>query len=114
MKIVRSLLAAAAVLGAAWTLAAQGGQPPAPVYLDPSQPLDRRVDDLLSRLTLAEKASLLGTGAPAIDRLKIQNLLNRQHYANPILDPTSTDFGQVRSVSNAVMRFFTFNATVRF
>jgi beta-glucosidase len=40
-------------------------------YLDPAQPLDRRVDDLLSRLTLAEKASLLGTTAPGIDRLKI-------------------------------------------
>jgi beta-glucosidase len=42
-----------------------------PPYLDPAQPLDRRVDDLISRLTLAEKASLLGTTAPAIDRLKI-------------------------------------------
>ena len=42
-----------------------------PVYLDPSQPIDRRVDDLISKLTLAEKGSLLGTGAPAIERLKV-------------------------------------------
>jgi beta-glucosidase len=42
-----------------------------PVYLDPSQPMDRRVDDLIQRLTPDEKTSLLSTTAPAIDRLKI-------------------------------------------
>src|SRR5437660_3747399 len=42
-----------------------------PVYLDPSQPIARRVDDLIARLTLEEKTSLLSTTAPAIDRLKI-------------------------------------------
>src|ERR1035437_5135773 len=42
-----------------------------PVYLDPSQAIEKRVDDLVSRLTLAEKASLLCTTAPAIERLKI-------------------------------------------
>jgi hypothetical protein len=42
-------------------------------------------------------------------RVDIQNLLNRQHYGNPNLNPTSTNFGQVRSVTNAVMRFITFN-----
>jgi hypothetical protein len=47
-------------------------------------------------------------------RLDIQNLLNRQHYANPDLNPTSTTFGQVRAVNNNVMRFITFNGTFRF
>lgn len=47
-------------------------------------------------------------------RVDMQNLLNRQHYSNPNLDPTSTNFGQVRSVTNDVMRFFTFNSTFRF
>jgi beta-glucosidase len=42
-----------------------------PVYLDPTQPLEKRVDDLIPRLTLEEKASLLCTRAPAIERLKI-------------------------------------------
>jgi beta-glucosidase len=42
-----------------------------PVYLDPSQPIDKRVDDLIPRLSLEEKASLLCTRAPAIERLKI-------------------------------------------
>jgi hypothetical protein len=47
-------------------------------------------------------------------RLDMQNLLNRQHYGNPNLDPTSTNFGQIRTVNNTVMRFFTFNITTRF
>jgi beta-glucosidase len=42
-----------------------------PIYLNPSQALDARVDDLLHRLTLEEKTSLLSTTAPGIDRLKI-------------------------------------------
>ena len=42
-----------------------------PIYLDPSQPIDKRVDDLIPRLTLEEKASFLCTTAPAIERLKI-------------------------------------------
>jgi hypothetical protein len=47
-------------------------------------------------------------------RADVQNLLNRQHYANPNLNPTSTEFGQVRAVNNTVMRFITFNTTLRF
>src|ERR1700675_3911309 len=42
-----------------------------PVYLDPSQPMEKRVDDLIQRLTPDEKTSLLSTTAPAIERLKI-------------------------------------------
>jgi len=41
------------------------------VYLDPTQPIDRRVDDLIHQLTPSEKTSLLSTTAPDIDRLKI-------------------------------------------
>jgi beta-glucosidase len=41
------------------------------VYLDPTQPIDKRVDDLIHQLTQAEKTSLLSTTAPAIDRLKV-------------------------------------------
>jgi carboxypeptidase family protein len=47
-------------------------------------------------------------------RVDMQNLLNRQHYANPELNPTSTNFGQVTQVNNNVMRFITFNSTFRF
>ncbi len=41
------------------------------LYLDPGQPLEKRVDDLLQRLTPGEKTSLLSTTAPAIERLKV-------------------------------------------
>jgi beta-glucosidase len=44
---------------------------PAPLYLDPSQPVDKRVDDLISRMTLEEKATELDHKAPAIARLQI-------------------------------------------
>jgi beta-glucosidase len=40
-------------------------------YKDPQQPLDKRVDDLLSRMTLEEQASQLLSASPAIDRLGV-------------------------------------------
>ena len=43
----------------------------AQVWRDPSQPVQRRVDDLASRLTLAEKAAQMQDAAPAIPRLGI-------------------------------------------
>src|SRR5512141_508045 len=41
------------------------------VYQDANRPLEERVRDLVGRLTLAEKASLLIDKAPAIERLGI-------------------------------------------
>ena len=41
------------------------------VYLDPSQPIDVRVDDLIKQMTLEEKASQLVNQARAIPRLKV-------------------------------------------
>jgi len=41
------------------------------VYLDPSQPIDVRVDDLVGRMTLEEKASQLVNQARAIPRLQV-------------------------------------------
>src|SRR6266568_3926026 len=58
-----------AVLALATFQAAAGAQQP--IYLDPSQPIDKRVADLLPRLSLKEKTSLLSTTAPAIERLRI-------------------------------------------
>jgi beta-glucosidase len=43
----------------------------APVYLDASQPLEVRVNDLISRMTLEEKASQLVNQARAIPRLQV-------------------------------------------
>src|SRR5512133_3262583 len=46
-------------------------EPAQPIYLDPSQPRAARVRDLISRLTLAEKISLMPNNARAIPRLGI-------------------------------------------
>lgn len=49
------------------TLAAQ-----APVlYLDPHAPMDKRVDDLMSRMSMEEKISQLTNDSPAIDHLQV-------------------------------------------
>lgn len=42
-----------------------------PLYMDPSQPVDVRVNDLISRMTLEEKASQLVNQARAIPRLHV-------------------------------------------
>ena len=52
-------------------LAQDTGAAPNPAYLDPALPIDRRVDDLVSRMTLEEKASQLVNQARAIPRLQV-------------------------------------------
>jgi beta-glucosidase len=47
------------------------GQGTLPLYKDPSKPIEKRVDDLVSRMTLEEKVSQMMNGARAIDRLDI-------------------------------------------
>ena len=42
-----------------------------PLYLDPSQPIDLRVDDLIRRMTLEQKASQLVNQARAIPELQV-------------------------------------------
>src|SRR2546423_6423810 len=42
-----------------------------PAYKDTSLPIEKRVDDLVSRMTLAEKVSQMMNAAPAIKRLDI-------------------------------------------
>src|SRR5512142_232031 len=44
---------------------------PTPVYLDPSYPREERIRDLLSRLTLEEKISLMANEARGVPRLGI-------------------------------------------
>ena len=59
---------AALLIVTATTLMAQTA---APAYLDPSQPVDVRVNDLVGRMTLEEKASQLVNQARAIPRLQV-------------------------------------------
>src|SRR5690242_19057402 len=42
-----------------------------PLYLDPQQPIEKRVADLVGRMTLQEKVSQLGHTADAIPRLGV-------------------------------------------
>jgi len=46
------------------------------LFRDPGAPLERRVDDLVARLTLEEKIGLLGQVQPAIPRLGIKAFTN--------------------------------------
>lgn len=48
-----------------------GGQARMPPYKDPSLPIERRVDDLVSRMTLEEKVSQMMNTAKPIERLGI-------------------------------------------
>jgi beta-glucosidase len=51
--------------------ALSSGQTTPPLYKNPSLPIEKRVDDLVSRMTLAEKVSQMMNAAPAIERLGI-------------------------------------------
>src|SRR6186713_1731847 len=53
------------------TTAPSAAKAPPVLYTDANRPLETRVQDLVSRLTLPEKASLLIDKAPAIERLGI-------------------------------------------
>jgi beta-glucosidase len=68
-----SIRAAFLPLLAAALAQAQGAADP---FRDPSLPLERRVDDLVSRLTLDEKIGMLGQMQPAIPRLGIEEFTN--------------------------------------
>src|SRR5467141_5267691 len=46
-------------------------EPARPAYLDPSLPLEQRVNDLVSRMTLEEKVAQMQDVAPGIPRLSI-------------------------------------------
>jgi beta-glucosidase len=64
---MRTLLAAALVFVATTARA----QPQTPPYLNPDLPVARRVDDLVSRMTLEEKVSQMKDVAPGIPRLQV-------------------------------------------
>jgi beta-glucosidase len=59
--MVRWPLVAAMGLVLASAAAISGAQPATPIYKDPRQPIDARVNDLLSRMTLDEKVAQLET-----------------------------------------------------
>ena len=46
-------------------------QAPTPPYKNPALPIEKRVDDLVARMTLEEKVSQMMNGASAIERLDV-------------------------------------------
>lgn len=70
MRRVLALLALAAFASGGWFLASRSRSVPYP-FLDPSLPIERRLDDLLARLTLEEKIAQMTNSAPAVERLGI-------------------------------------------
>src|SRR5438477_7970548 len=57
--------------GAVLNLSVGHGQTSLPPYKNPSLHIEKRVDDLVSRMTLEEKVSQMMNAAPAIERLGI-------------------------------------------
>ena len=47
------------------------GAEPQPLYLDPAQPQEARIHDLIARMTLEEKASMMENTTPGVPRLGI-------------------------------------------
>jgi len=73
----------------------------------------------LSFLNMSLTRSIgVGGGRTAQLRVDAQNLLNRQHWQNPSaaqgMNPTSTNFGKVTTVTQNFMRFITFGFKVNF
>lgn len=68
MRACNLAVALAALVGALPAIQAQSAQPP---YLDPSQPVETRIADLVSRMTLEEKAAELNHLSSRNDRLHI-------------------------------------------
>jgi beta-glucosidase len=68
MKCKTLLIFFAAACACCISMAHADSQPP---YLDPTQPTDTRVDDLISRMTLEEKAAELDHKSSGIPRLQI-------------------------------------------
>jgi beta-glucosidase len=64
------LLSAAALLSATAVISLGVAQQ-SPLYQNPAAPLDKRVDDLISRMTVEEKISQLMSDSPAIDHLDV-------------------------------------------
>src|SRR5260370_32884515 len=57
--------------GAVLNLSIGSGRTSLPAYKNPSLPIEKRVEDLVSRMTLEEKVSQMMNVAPAIERLGI-------------------------------------------
>ena len=67
-----------------------------PRYLDPTVPIEQRIDDLLPRMTVAEKVSQISDdwGSAAIPRLKVPSLLKTEGLHSQSYSTGATIFPQ--------------------
>ncbi len=72
MKPTRSTLCFALLLAACVTGAMKAADP----FQDPTLPIEKRVENIVSLLTLDEKIAMLGQVQPAIPRLNIKAVTN--------------------------------------
>ena len=70
-RLALIILISLGLLASAPKLPRSAGQTSSPPYRDPSLPIEKRVDDLVSRMTLEEKVSQMMNGAARIERLGI-------------------------------------------
>ncbi len=66
-RAVATLIAFVAAAG----LIAKAQKPETPLYLDPAAPIEKRVNDLVGRMTLEEKVAQMMDRVPAIPRLQV-------------------------------------------
>ena len=59
-------------------------------YMDPELPIDQRVDDLVSRMTVDEKISQMSHLAPAIERLNV--VAYEPNFENPLMQNDHPDY----------------------
>ena len=67
-----------------------------------------------TNLSIQRSFGVGGRGRTLQLRVDAQNVLNRQQWQGPNLNPTSTQFGQVTNVALNQMRFFTFGLRTTF
>lgn len=83
MKLQKFLIAGMLALAAGGYACAQGTE----LYKDPNAPIPERVKDLLSRLTLEEKVSLMIHNSPGIPRLGIDKFYHGNEALHGVVRP---------------------------
>lgn len=73
MKIIQPITSIIFLVALQGNLFAQTSAKEITPYLDPSQPVENRVRDLISRLTIEEKAILLNHKGPVVERFSIKS-----------------------------------------
>lgn len=73
MKIIQRITSIIFLITLQGNLFAQTSAKEIAPYLDPSQPVEKRVEDLISRLTIEEKAILLNHKGPVVERFSIKS-----------------------------------------